>query len=128
MDSRAAFELAITLFEFAGVGVLVIGAVAALIAFVGALIRRQDAGAAYLRVRRQLERAILLGLEVFIVADIIQSVAVELSFQSIGALGLLIVVRTILAWTLEVEIDGEWPWQRGPRQARAGTQRPAPEE
>ncbi|HEX2923529.1 MAG TPA: DUF1622 domain-containing protein, partial [Chloroflexota bacterium] len=113
MESRPTFELAITLFELAGVGVLVIGAIVSLVVFVGALVRRQDTGAAYVRVRQQLERAILLGLEVFIIADIIQSVAVELSFQSIGALGLLIVVRTFLSWSLEVEIEGRWPWQQG---------------
>ena len=121
MPSQEAFELAIHLFEFAGIGVLVIGAIVAMVVFGTAVVKRQDIPAAYLRVRQQLERVILLGLEVFIIADIIRSVAIEPTFQSIGSLGLLILVRTFLSWSLEVEIDGRWPWQRGREQRARST-------
>jgi uncharacterized membrane protein len=106
------FQNVILGFEYAGVLVLGIGALISLIAFILAIFRRENAGAAYERVRRQLEKSILLGLELLIVADIIRSVALDATFSSIGTLGLLVVVRTFLAWSLEVEIEGEWPWQK----------------
>ncbi len=55
--------------------------------------------------------ALLLGLEVLVAADIVKTVAVEPTFVSLGVLGLLVVIRTFLSWTLVLEIEGRWPWQ-----------------
>jgi uncharacterized membrane protein len=65
---------------------------------------------AYESYRRHLSRAILLGLEFLVAADIIGTVAVEPTFRSVGVLGLIVVIRTFLSFTLEVEIEGRWPW------------------
>jgi uncharacterized membrane protein len=59
-------------------------------------------------------RSLLLGLEVLVAADIVKTIAHQLSFISLGLLAGLVLVRTFLAWTLVLEIDGRWPWQREP--------------
>ena len=59
-------------------------------------------------------RLLLLGLEVLVAADIVETIAHELSFISLGLLAGLVLVRTFLGWTLVLEIDGRWPWQREP--------------
>ena len=59
-------------------------------------------------------RSLLLGLEVLVAADIVKTIAHELSFISLGLLAGLVLVRTFLSWTLVLEIDGRWPWQREP--------------
>lgn len=59
-------------------------------------------------------RSLLLGLEVLVAADIVKTNAHELSFISLGLLAGLVLVRTFLGWTLVLEIDGRWPWQREP--------------
>ena len=59
-------------------------------------------------------RSLLLGLEVLVAADIVKTIAHELSFISLGLLAGLALVRTFLSWTLVLEIQGRWPWQREP--------------
>lgn len=61
--------------------------------------------------RQRLGRGILLGLEFLVAADIIHTVAVDFTFQTIGVLALIVLVRTFLSFTLEVELTGKWPWQ-----------------
>ncbi|TXC68397.1 DUF1622 domain-containing protein [Sphingorhabdus soli] len=104
-------------FEFAGIAVIVIGT---LIAFAkaGAMVARGlgDGGAAGERdvvpaFRKTLGRSILTGLELLVAADIIRTVAVEPTLQSVLVLGLIVLIRTFLSFSLEVEIDGRWPWQ-----------------
>ena len=58
-----------------------------------------------------LGRALTLGLEILIVADVIETITVEPSFQSLGVLAFLVVSRTVVSWTLALEIEGHWPWQ-----------------
>ncbi|MCG2626494.1 DUF1622 domain-containing protein [Bradyrhizobium sp. WYCCWR 13023] len=67
-------------------------------------------------------RSLLLGLEVLVAADIVKTIAIELTFMSLGLLAGLVVVRTFLSWTLTLEIEGRWPWQHEPVSAR-GTER-----
>ena len=59
-------------------------------------------------------RSLLLGLEVLVAADIVKTIAIELTFASLGLLAGLVLVRTFLSWTLILEIEGRWPWQREP--------------
>ena len=73
----------------------------------------------YRRYRREVGMAILLGLEFLVAADIIKTVAVEATFTGVGVLALLVVVRTFLSFTLQLEVEGRWPWQRTPA---AGTE------
>jgi len=62
------------------------------------------------QLRANLGRVILLGLEVLIIADIIRTILVDQSLESVGVLGLIVVIRIVLSFSLEVEIDGAWPW------------------
>lgn len=64
------------------------------------------------KIRQGVGRGILLGLEFLVAADIIHTVAIELTFQSVGVLALIVLVRTFLSFTLEVELTGKWPWQK----------------
>ena len=97
--------------EAAGIAVIVLGSAIASVAFLQHSIRRRDAREGYHRFRAGLGRALLLGLEFLVGADIIRTVAIQPTFHNLGVLGLLIVIRTFLSFTLEVEIDGHWPWQ-----------------
>jgi uncharacterized membrane protein len=117
MEVRPLISLGETAFELVGVAILIIGALIALIQFAIALVRRQPRRSAYRPLRQGLARAILLGLEFLVAADIIRSVALEPTFESVGVLGLIVLVRTFLSWSLEVEITGEWPWRRASRAA-----------
>lgn len=69
-------------------------------------------GPVYARFRRVLGRAILLGLELLVAADIIKTVAVTPTLESVAVLGVIVLIRTFLSWSLEVEISGRWPWQK----------------
>jgi uncharacterized membrane protein len=112
MDTQYGITLVELGFELAGTSALVIGSAVALVRFIATLLRDRTHPMAYRALREGIGRAILLGLEFLVAADIIRSVALEATFQSIAVLGLLVLIRTFLSWSLEVEIDGEWPWQR----------------
>ena len=66
---------------------------------------------AYENYRNQLGRALLLGLELMVAADVVRTVTFEPTVRSVAVLGLLVLVRTILSWGMSVEIEGCWPWQ-----------------
>jgi uncharacterized membrane protein len=104
-------DAAVRAFEVFGVGVLVIGAIFSLGAFASDL-RAGRRRSAYVALRNNIGRTILLGLEVLIVADIILTVAIEKTFESAATLGLIVLVRTFLSFSLEVELDGVVPWHR----------------
>jgi uncharacterized membrane protein len=99
-------------FEVAGVAILVVGS---LVAFVSAALglRRGGGRAAYQRARQGVGRAILLGLEVLIIADIVLTITVDRTFDSALTLGLIVLVRTFLSFSLEIELEGALPWRRG---------------
>jgi uncharacterized membrane protein len=63
------------------------------------------------RFRAQLGNSLLVGLEILVAADIIRTVALEPSLENVAILGILVLVRTFLSWSLVVEIEGRWPWQ-----------------
>jgi uncharacterized membrane protein len=65
----------------------------------------------YRQLRLRLGRTLLLGLEILVAADIVRTVALEATLESVLVLALLVLVRTFLSWALEVEIEGHWPWQ-----------------
>lgn len=93
-----------------GVLAIVVGAVVAGFIAVRGLARREEG--VYRRFRRQLGRSILLGLELLVAADIIKTVAVQPTFENVAVLGLIVVIRTFLSWSLELEMSGRWPWQK----------------
>lgn len=72
----------------------------------------QDVEGAYKRYRAALGKSLLIGLELLVAADIIRTVALDASLNNIMMLGALVLVRTFLGWTLTVEVEGHWPWQK----------------
>ena len=99
-------------FEVAGVAILVVGSLLAF-ASAGAALLRGDREAAYQRARQEVGRAILLGLQVLIIADIVLTITVDRTFDSALTLGLIVLVRTFLSFSLEIELEGALPWRRG---------------
>ena len=67
--------------------------------------------AAYEDYRRRLGRALLLGLEILVAADIVRTVALDDTLRGVAGLGLLVLIRTFLSWSLLLEVEGRWPWQ-----------------
>ena len=104
-------EPATRLIELVGVLLILGGAAAATVRF---FTRWVSTGfdSAYREYRQHLGRAILLGLEFLVAGDIINTVAVDPTFRSVGVLAGIVAIRTFLSFSLEVEIDGRWPWNR----------------
>ena len=97
--------------EATGVAVIVLGAVVAVAVFLLRLARGGAWSETCHTFRTSLARAILLGLEFLVAADIIGTVAVEPTLRNLYVLGLIVLIRTFLSFSLEVEINGRWPWQ-----------------
>ena len=113
--SRDAIALAAGhLFELIGVLILIVGALVACLACAVRLVRGTGFEAAYHLLRADLGRAILLGLEFLVIADIIGTVAVEPTLHNLGVLAVIIAIRTLLSFALELEVSGRWPWQKLP--------------
>lgn len=100
-----------TALELFGVAVIVAGVVLATTRFIRDW-RSEDRKGAYDSYRANLGRGILLGLELLVGADIIATVTAPLTFNSVGLLGLIVLIRTFLSFSLETEIEGQWPWRR----------------
>ncbi|MFN7245016.1 MAG: DUF1622 domain-containing protein, partial [Dietzia cercidiphylli] len=99
--------------DAAGVAAIVVGALVAAMFALDPRRRSGHEGDVYTAFRRRLGRAILLGLELLVAADIIRTVAISPSYDSVGLLALVVLIRTFLSWSLELEISGRWPWQKG---------------
>jgi len=99
-------------FEVAGVGVLAAGSILAFVVFAVDLFRLPF-HQAYEGVRQGVGRAILLGLEILIIADIVQTITIDPTLESVITLGVLVLVRTFLSFSLEIELEGVVPWRRG---------------
>ena len=112
MDFHDTMERVVQGFEIAGVAILVLGSLLAFASAVAAF-RRVGRRAAYQRARQDVGRAILLGLEVLIIADIVQTITVDPTIDSALTLGLVVLVRTFLSFSLEIELEGALPWRRG---------------
>jgi uncharacterized membrane protein len=121
--------------EWAALGIEILGAV---VIFAGVLrvaitrgtvrfLLKLEQPGAYDSYKHQIGRSLLLGLEFLVAADVIRTVALEPTLDNVAVLGLLVLVRTFLSWSLTVEIEGRWPWQ--PRKAlpSPSTDRPAGE-
>jgi len=98
-------------FEIVGVVVLAIGSLWALASAVIILLKG-DRLAAFKRARRRVGLSILLGLEILIIADIVQTITIEATLESAFILGLIVLVRTFLSFSLEIELEGIAPWRR----------------
>ena len=105
-------------FEILGVAVLAIGFVTALIASVARFVGSRSLDEAYRVIRTYFARSVLFALELLVAADLIRTVAVQPTLENVAVLGIIVLIRTFLSFSLEVEIKGTWPWRRGPRLPR----------
>ncbi len=99
--------------ESTGVVVIAVGVAVSLWTYLRALPGPAGRDRAYDRLRRNLGRTVLLGLEVLVAGDIIRTVALDPSLEAVAALGGIVLIRTFLSFTIETEISGRWPWQGG---------------
>jgi len=102
--------------EWAGIAVILAGGLLSFAGFARSVLTGAREGA-YRTLRSSLGRSILLGLELLVAADIINTVAVEPTLRSLAVLAGIVAIRTFLSWSLEVEMEGRWPWQ-GPLASR----------
>ncbi|MHC4992532.1 MAG: DUF1622 domain-containing protein [Planctomycetota bacterium] len=105
--------------EGAGIAIIVFGAAISTWRFLYDWIQTRSFDACYLVYRGNLGRAILLGLEFLVAADIVGTVVVDPTFENLAVLGLIVLIRTALSFALEVEISGRWPWQDSQRRSPA---------
>jgi uncharacterized membrane protein len=108
-------ELAALLIELLAVAVI-IAAVVVLAVKRGTVryVYQASVPGAYESYKHQLGKALLLGLELLVAADVVRTVALEPTLKNVAVLGLLVLIRTFLSWSLSVEMDGRWPWQSRP--------------
>lgn len=108
-------EWAAAILEAIGLGIIVLLSAWALLFALVRLAKGAAGSAVFRETRHRLARGILLGLEFLVGADIVHTVAVDLTFASVGVLAIVVAIRTLLSFTLEVELTGRWPWQQGNR-------------
>ena len=96
--------------EALGAAIMVIGGFLALGHYALSMMRSDTVQESYKTLRRRLGQAILLGLEVLIVGDIVRTIIVDTTVENVAVLAMIVVIRIVLSFSLEVEIDGTWPW------------------
>lgn len=103
-------------FEIVGVAILVIGSTVAAV-WAGSALLQRDVALAYRRARNGIGRTILLGLEMLIVADIVLTITIDTTLESAATLAVIVLVRTFLSFSIEIELDGVAPWRKGSERA-----------
>jgi uncharacterized membrane protein len=116
---REAVQWVTRAIEILGILIILIGILVALVRFAARLDKPEEGQDRISCMRSNLGRSILLGLEFLVAADIINTVAIEPTLDSVVVLAGIVLIRTFLSWSLEVEIEGRWPWQRAAAE-RAG--------
>ena len=101
-------------FDVVGVAVLTIGFVIGFVQAGIAFVRGDERAAIYRALRSFVGRTILLSLEILVAADLIRTVAVDPSIENVASLGVIVLIRTILSFSLDVEIEGRLPWRSKP--------------
>jgi uncharacterized membrane protein len=118
--SSAGGDLILQWIEVAALAIEVLAVVIIVVAILYSMARysiqavfhpERKVGDRYGQLKASLGRSLLLGLEILVAADIVRTVALEATLQSVLVLGLLVLIRTFLSWALVVEIEGRWPWQ-----------------
>ena len=126
MDFEQVISAGVQVVEAAGAIIMVLGGALAFALALPRVVRTSTRSQAYVALRRDLGRAILLGLEVLIVADIIRTILVEPTVQSVLVLAVIVLIRVVLSFSLEVEMDGVWPWSRWRVDPEASVTPPSP--
>ncbi|MDQ3886658.1 MAG: DUF1622 domain-containing protein [Actinomycetota bacterium] len=127
MEIEETVEIVGEVIDLVGVVVIVLGILVTTVAFLVRL-RGRPGREDYRRYRQGIGRTILLGLEFLVAGDIIRTVAVSATFTGVGILAVIVAIRTFLSMSLEVELEGRWPWHRERHEVPAGqAATPAPE-
>ena len=108
----SALKLTTHAIEVGGIAIIVLGLLGSSVAVLWQVLHGRSGSEAFNLYRSNVGRAILLGLEFLVAADIINTVAIEPTLQSLLILGGIVLIRTFLSFSLEVEIEGRWPWDR----------------
>lgn len=111
MDIRAAVDAIGLGVDAVGVGVIVAAIALAGFGFVRGLLGAEPFATSYRQLRQSIGQGILLGLELLVAGDIIRTVVVGPTFTSVGVLAVIVLIRTFLSFSLQVELTGRWPWQ-----------------
>jgi uncharacterized membrane protein len=114
--------------EVVGVAVIVLGLIMATFVFFRHRQYSPTPEDSYTRYRQDIGRALLLGLEILVAGDIIRTVAVDPTLTSVAVLAGIVLIRTFLSWSLEVEIEGRWPWQQRQERPRGVYAQPEAEQ
>ena len=114
MTFTETMEHAAQAFEAVGVGVLVVGLVWSSVLAAATWQRSHDGQQSYQVLRKAFGSVLLLGLEILVAADLIRTIAVAPSIENVLALGIIVLIRTFLSFSLQIEIDGRLPWRPQP--------------
>ena len=109
-------EYAALLIELLAVMIIIVATVVALARYLFRYATQRTADNLYHQLKVSLGKALLLGLEFLVAADIVRTVALKATLESVIVLGLLVLIRTFLSWALVVEIEGHWPWRQASRE------------
>jgi uncharacterized membrane protein len=104
-------EVAALSLELLAVGIIIVVALLSTALFVRRVLAERRLPAAYGHYKLQLGRGLLLGLEMLVAADVVRTVALAPTLSNVAVLGILVLIRTFLSWSLTVEIEHRWPWQ-----------------
>lgn len=111
MDFEGIMQWTVKFVEGVGVAVLAGGVVVVAVLALAAMARGRPIGQVYGDTRVLLGRVLLLGIEVLVAGDIIRTVAIDLTLVAVAELAGIVVIRTFLSWTIELETEGRWPWR-----------------
>jgi uncharacterized membrane protein len=106
------FETVALVFEFLGVAAMAIGFIVAVVVTLSQLRREHNGANAFRTLRTTFGSSILLGLEILVAADLIKTITSWPAMSDVLALGIIVLIRTVLSVSIQVEIDGVWPWRR----------------
>lgn len=110
--SKTIFTYLVMVLEYASAAIIVMGILFSSIYAVVKFFKKQERGKIFDSYRVMVDRCIILGLEILIAADIIRSLALRFTLESVGLLAVIVLIRTFLSFSLEVETNGRWPWQK----------------
>ena len=112
-NAHSLIEVSALGIELLATALIIVAIIGATAIYLAGLVRQAaHPRARYTEYKQRLGRALLLCLEILVAADIVRTIALDSSVQSVLSLGLLVVIRTFLSWSLILEVEGRWPWQR----------------
>ena len=112
MELSGVYAVIVTVFDLLGAATIVVGVILAIVMALVSLGRHKPGVEAIHTLRNVLGGAILLGLEVFVAADLIRTITEVPSLTNVLSLGLIVVIRTVLSFTIQIEIEGTLPWRK----------------